>query len=127
MGRVNALAPECRCGSYFGKLSVFQQNRHYTRFGRCFGDYDSHPWSRSESEPLDSGFRFQHDGNPIANGIHTLALVALEAIFTAHYQWLSAYRTGEDFQQFGADHGSDFSLSANSILILKTARARLAL
>ena len=117
----------CRCGLYFGKLGVFQQNGHYTHLGGGFGDYDSHPWSRSESELLDGGFRFQHDRNPIANGIHTLALVALKAIFTAHHQGLSAYRTGEDFQQFWVDHGSDFSLSATSVFILKTARARLAL
>jgi len=106
---------------------VFSSRIATTRVRAASAFSDSRPWSRSESEFLDGGFRFQHDGNPIANGIYTLALVALEAIFTAHYQWLSAYRTGEDFQQFGVDHGSDFSLSANSVVILKTARARLAL
>ncbi len=63
----------------------------------------------AHSEFLDVGFRLQQDRDPVANGIHSLALVALKGSFAAHDQWFSAYRTSEYFQQVRADHGCDFS------------------
>src|SRR5271169_2865262 len=77
---------------YFGQTAEFAPKREPTV---------------ARSELLDGGFRLQQDRNPVANGVHPPALVALKGIFPAHYQGFSAYRTGEYLQQVRADHGCD--------------------
>lgn len=46
----------------------------------------------------------QQDGNTVADGIHALALIALEALFTTQHQWLAADRAGKDLQQVRRYH-----------------------
>ena len=58
------------------------------------------------SELLDGGFVLQQDGDVVADGIHALALVALQGVFAAHDERLPANRTGENLQQFGGDHAA---------------------
>ena len=71
-----------------------------------------------ESKLFDSRFRLQQDGNAVANGIHSLALVALQGVFTAHHERLAANGAGEDFQQVRANHGCDFSKRRPCVVIL---------
>ena len=55
----------------------------------------------ARSELLDGGFVLQQDRDVVADGINPFALVALQAIFTAHHQGLAANRAGKNFQQVG--------------------------
>jgi hypothetical protein len=59
----------------------------------------------ADSELLDGRFRLQQDRNAIANGIYALALVALQAVFTAKDQGLSANRAGKNLEELGRNHG----------------------
>ena len=53
------------------------------------------------SERLDCGLRLEQNGNSVPNREHALALVALEAIFAAQHQRLTADGAGEYFQKLG--------------------------
>lgn len=108
---------------FLGKI-ISTGNLGLARFGRGFWAFCTisgnrvrdnaprDPWQFREttggcvvaSELLDGRFRFQQDGNAVADGVHALALVALHAVFAAQHQWLAAHRTGKDFQQVGRNH-----------------------
>ena len=56
------------------------------------------------SQRFDGRFRLQQDRNPIAYGIHALALVTLQGVFPAQHQGFAAYRAGKYLQQVRIHH-----------------------
>ncbi len=70
----------------------------YARFGL---------WGRLKVPGLqvfDRGFRFQQDGDAVANGVNALALIALQGVVATQHERLPADGAGENLEQFGANH-----------------------
>lgn len=112
-----------RPGSPFsdeGRLAGFWNGSYFANVGnfwQCAGLYDgaSSPagWrfqintgpARLTSQLLDRCFRNQQNRNPVANGVHALAFVALQAVLPTKHQGFAANGTCEDLEQIRTDHG----------------------